>query len=590
MSSSLRTFFWRSLFLGLSLPLAASVPVSLNINATQPVRTVDERVFGLNTAVWDDAFKSSQTLPLLQACDTRVLRFPGGSTSDAYVWQSNKTYDTTTGLLNNFTWGTSFDDFAQVATSLHAQAFITVNYGSATAQDAADWVTYSNVTKHYGFKYWEIGNECYGSWEYDRQVAAHDPTTYANRAGDYITKMKAADSTIKVGVVVVTGTGYNNWNAVMLGRLKALGATPDFVIYHRYEQTPLHDTDLAHAESDAGLLQKAQTWPSDAVDIRQQVNTYLGAVGPGVELVVTENNSVYAYPGKQTTSLVNGLFLADSTGNILQTEFNSLVWWDLHNGQETGNNNSAALYGWRNYGDYGILAGDNQPYPTYYVMKLLAHFARGGDTVVAAASNNTLLSLFAAKRGDGSLSLLVINKDPVNDLSANIALTGFTPGSTATTYTYGKPQDSGQTDIATGSTGIGGPAFTATFASYSVTVISLNAAVPAVAPVITAHPGNQTVNAGGAAMFTAAASGTPTPTLQWQRLPAGSGTWTNVSEGGNYSGSATTTLTVSSATAGMDGDQFRCVATSSAGSATSNAAALSIIVAPSNAVVSITVE
>jgi hypothetical protein len=86
-----------------------------------------------------------------------------------------------------------------------------------------------------------------------------------------------------------------------------------------------------------------------------------------VELVCTENNSVYSNPGKQTTSLVNGLFYADSVGQILQTEFNTLMWWILRNAQETGNNNSPSLYGWRQYGDYGMLSGQNDPYPTYYI-------------------------------------------------------------------------------------------------------------------------------------------------------------------------------------------------------------------------------
>ena len=48
-----------------------------------------------------------------------------------------------------------------------------MNYGSGTAAEAAAWVKYANVTKNYGVKYWEVGNEVYGngaygsSWEYD---------------------------------------------------------------------------------------------------------------------------------------------------------------------------------------------------------------------------------------------------------------------------------------------------------------------------------------------------------------------------------------------------------------------------------------
>ena len=106
----------------------------------------------------------------------------------------------------------------------------------------------------------------------------------------------------------------------------------------------------------------------------------------------------------------------------------------------------------------------------------------------------------------------------------------------------------------------------------------------------TAQPGNQTVAAGGSASFIAVAAGTPAPIVQWQRLPAGSGAWANVSEGGDYSGATKGTLVVSNSTTGMSGDQFRCVAANSLSSAISNAAVLVVLVAPSNAVVTITVE
>ena len=153
------------------------------------------------------------------------------------------------------------------------------------------------------------------------------------------------------------------------------------------------------------------TGSSDAADLRQQLNDYLGAAGPGVELDNTENNSVSSGPGKQTTSLVNGLFLADSICAAMNTEFNAVTWWDLRNGQETGNNNSSSLYGWRQYGDYGVVDSADPPgpadtYPTYYVERLLQHFARGGDHLISAASDYPFLSVCAAQRTAGGLTLL----------------------------------------------------------------------------------------------------------------------------------------------------------------------------------------
>ncbi|MEO6875121.1 MAG: FG-GAP-like repeat-containing protein [Opitutaceae bacterium] len=95
-----------------------------------------------------------------------------------------------------------------------------------------------------------------------------------------------------------------------------------------------------------------------------------------------------------------------------------------------------------------------------------------------------------------------------------------------------------------------------------------------VAATITSQPGNQNAHPGASAQFISAASGSPTPTLQWQRRPFGSGTWADLSNAGSYSNVTTGTLTVGSATTGMTGDQFRCVATNSNSSAISNVATL----------------
>jgi hypothetical protein len=76
--------------------------------------------------------------------------------------------------------------------------------------------------------------------------------------------------------------------------------------------------------------------------------------------------------------------------------------------------------------------------------------------------------------------------------------------------------------------------------------------------------------------FAVDASGDPAPTYQWQRLASGSTVWTNLTEGGSYSGVLGATLTITAPTTAMSGDQFRCVTTSAVGSAISNAATLTV--------------
>jgi hypothetical protein len=223
--------------------------------------------------------------------------------------------------------------------------------------------------------------------------------------------------------------------------------------------------------------------------LRQQLNDYLGAWRHGVEMICTENNSVYSNPGKQTTSLVNGLFYADSLCALLHTEFNGLVWWDLRNSQDTGNNNSSTLYGWRQYGDYGIVnsanpAGAADRYPTFYVAKLMQFFARGGDQLVSASSDYALLTAHSVKRADGSLALLVINKSASAVLSGNIAISGLVPNANGYVYSYGIPQDeaartgAGSADVA--ATPISGLSanFSYAFPAYSVTVIAFGGTAP----------------------------------------------------------------------------------------------------------------
>ncbi|HEY6332100.1 MAG TPA: S8 family serine peptidase, partial [Blastocatellia bacterium] len=85
------------------------------------------------------------------------------------------------------------------------------------------------------------------------------------------------------------------------------------------------------------------------------------------------------------------------------------------------------------------------------------------------------------------------------------------------------------------------------------------------APVITKSPTSQSLAGTGNITFTAAASGTPTPTVQWQVSTNGGVTFTNIP------GATSTTLTVASS-AVLDGNQYRAVFTNACGTATTGVA------------------
>jgi alpha-L-arabinofuranosidase len=61
-------------------------------------------------------------------------------------------------------------------------------------------VQYANITKGYGVKYWEIGNEIYGNgyygadWEADNHPSK-SPAAYAQNVVQYASAMKTIDPT-----------------------------------------------------------------------------------------------------------------------------------------------------------------------------------------------------------------------------------------------------------------------------------------------------------------------------------------------------------------------------------------------------------
>jgi hypothetical protein len=103
---------------------------------------------------------------------------------------------------------------------------------------------------------------------------------------------------------------------------------------------------------------------------------------------------------------------------------------------------------------------------------------------------------------------------------------------------------------------------------------SIDIPVVDVPPTLTTQPASQSVAAGGSLSFVVTATGSPTPTYQWERKPAGAAAFSAIVNGGVFSGATTGTLTITGATLAMSTDQFRCVVSSSAGTLTSNAATL----------------
>jgi hypothetical protein len=534
-----------------------AVPAVVTVDATSVIRSVNDQVLGVNLAWWDFDLQTAATLRMVQDAGLRLFRQPGGSSADTFHFDAGPRYPgaATVAAFNALTENAGGD--GQIA----------VNYGTGSPQEAAAYLAYCNAAVDdptvlgvglqwsdasqgwvpkdwhtagywagvraatpitpddglnylrvghaapFGWHYWEIGNEEFGSWETDQHTLAHDPATYVQFAKDFAALAHQIDPAISIGLDV-GGTQGNfgsrggNWAHEILNQCVLQDYLPGFLSDHNYMFDPGHEDDatlLLHTVNDPNFTgyEGAKNWAGRAQAYRALLQGYLGDAAAGIELLCTEFNSVSYNPSNQTTSLVNGLWVADALGGILQTEYNAAIVWDLRNNYEASHY-SPRFYGWRTGADYGLLGspnstypppatGANVPYPSYFAEQLFAHVAHNGDTVIGAASDDPYLSVYAVAQQDGHLALLVINKSPANDLTGEFTLTGFTPWHRAVVWQYGKAQDDAQSHTTDGHSSLanfpallamtGGSSFDYSFPSYSMTVLDL---APAATPLVVA--------------------------------------------------------------------------------------------------------
>ncbi len=530
------------------------------VNANSVVAPVSTNMLGVNLTWWDDKLTTSQTQQMVSAAGLAAFRFPGGSSSDDFHFNiANNNNDPVAVTIPQFAQfiqtakgvglvtldygsGSPQEAAAELA-YLEGSPTDTTVIGnglewsdSANAWQTVDWKTVgywaslrvaqplpkddgynflriNHSTPFTGITYWEVGNEEYGSWEIDHHGTPgpggvntgkqHDPATYAAFAAAFAHYAAEIDPNISIGIDSgdPTGASDNNWTSNVLKAGVSQGFIPGFISDHSYMQAP-------GQESDSFLLQKTVTNPNSVLDWKTRYNDYesvlkadLGSQASKVHVMATEFNSVYANPGKQSTSLVNGLFIADSIGSLLGSGYTGGFVWDLRNGWSTSGNNSPSLYGWRQGGDYGLLGDPNTnnppstgpyvPYPSYFAEQLASKIVQAGGKVVSASSSISTLDVFAVKEANGHLDLLVINKNPTAATTVPFTIQGFTPTSSAQLWQYSEVQDTAQSKSPTGAAALAhstvtlhlsGSNFSYAFPAYSMTVLDLSPSVSSAHP------------------------------------------------------------------------------------------------------------
>ncbi|MEV4695632.1 cellulose binding domain-containing protein [Micromonospora echinospora] len=453
-------------------PVAAADPtgpVTVTVNTRAGLATVPATALGVNHAIWDAQLGSAETSDLLKAAGVKMLRYPGGSYADIYHWETH------TAPGGYVAPNTDFDTFMAGARRVGAEPMIIANYGTGTPAEAAAWVRYANVTKGYGAKWWTVGNENYGNGHYGSAWEADDhpdksASQYARLVIEYADAMKAVDPSIKVGAVltmpgnwpdgITAGSDPGPWNQTVLS---LAGPKIDFVDVHWYPGGNAADS-----------LARTNHLPDAAWLLRQQIARY---AGPGADRIGISFTELNVDAGRTTAP--GALFLADAYSGLLEQGVFTVQWWNVHNGIGT----VSEVAGQTDYGDFGMLSSGNctsdgevcqppfnTPFAPYHALSMMNLFARPGDQLVRAGTDQPLVAAHAVRRPDGSVAVLLLNKDPDTAYPVALDYAGFTPADEApTVHTLAN----GATGI---STGRSGSATVRTLPPYSLTTLVLRPA------------------------------------------------------------------------------------------------------------------
>ena len=159
-----------------------------------------------------------------------ILRWPGGNFVSGYHWQDGIGPAEKRPTRPNYAWGDletnqfGTDEFIAFCRDVGCEPMICVNAGDGTPQEAAQWIQYCNgpintplgalraANGHpepYQVRYWEVGNELWGRWQYHWTTAEG----YVDRFSQFAPAMRQADPGIRVlacGAPVFWGKAWND--------------------------------------------------------------------------------------------------------------------------------------------------------------------------------------------------------------------------------------------------------------------------------------------------------------------------------------------------------------------------------------------
>ncbi len=388
---------------------AQDIP-ELTVDASQSHGIISPYVYGSNmnlyTIIPMDLMDEAQQLGL------KYVRFGGGDSDIQDLRES------------------IIDLFVLQTRAIGAEPALTVRLLGGTPQKAAEIVHYANVEKDYGIRYWSIGNEPnlfvalmgvprYTVDDLNREwraiaeaMLAVDPDI--RFVGPDITQYALLNSDLENLQYVDRGSSLDaegrDW---MVEFLRANGDLLSYVSIHRY---PWPGLGREGATID-GLRRNSREWDGIVDNLRIVVQE---VTGRDIPIAVTELNSNSANSVGGAASLdshANAIWLGDVLGRLIRQKTAIAAYWDIQGGSNRG---------------WGIL-GRTDLRPTAHTYRMYSHF--GAELVASGPSDDPSVSIYAALRADGVLTLVVINLSE-SEQARSLSLAGFVPAGDAEVWRF----------------------------------------------------------------------------------------------------------------------------------------------------------
>ncbi len=347
------------------IPVAAQ-DSGLSVDASQPIGAINPFVYGVNYGPW--ALVPVDMWPMVETSGVTYLRFPAGNWGD-----------------QNDISEPQLDLFITQAHKWNMEPHIHVRLQNGTPEKAAELVRYANIEKGYNVRYWSIGNE---------------PNLFKGYTIEQFNKdwRPIAEAMLKVDPnIILTGpevsqypptTDPNDYQAPLREWvrefLKVNGDLVGLVSIHRY---PFPLSMNSGAETDDQLRENPDEWDTIIPDLHAVIQD---ATGHDMPVAVTEINSNWDNGASAPNTFFHSIWWADVLGRLIRQRVEIVNYFALF----TKDSN------------FGLLARYDAR-PAYYVFQLYKQF---GTQLLTSASSDKDVSVTAALKDDGSLTLIIVNR------------------------------------------------------------------------------------------------------------------------------------------------------------------------------------